>query len=152
MKKLLLTGIAALFLATGTAHAQEHRWATNFRLCQLVGEQGPEAFVPDMGDFANPTIVGKNGPVVVTPQVSGSIIPPLVQPAQPWPKPPDVEAAVREINARDFPYSYMLGKLRINPQAWEKFLREQPPPTHIEDRRGEPPLELSQREREEGLA
>ena len=37
MKKLLLTVIAALFLATGTAHAVEDtKWRANFHSCNIV--------------------------------------------------------------------------------------------------------------------
>jgi hypothetical protein len=35
MKKLLLPGVAALFLATGTAHADNEKWEANFRQCHI---------------------------------------------------------------------------------------------------------------------
>src|SRR5262249_42597966 len=84
----------------------------------------------------------------------GSIVssPQLVQPAQAWPEPPNVEAAVREANARDFPYSSMLGKLRISPGAWDKMVSEWPPASKIEDRRGELQPDVSPEELAAGIA
>src|SRR5262245_1706408 len=35
MRKLLLTGIAALLLATGTAHADNEKWEAVFRQCHI---------------------------------------------------------------------------------------------------------------------
>ena len=35
MKKLLLTSIAALFLATGAAHADSEKWKASFRQCHI---------------------------------------------------------------------------------------------------------------------
>src|SRR5262245_51956372 len=35
MLKLLLAVIAALFLATGTAHADSEKWEANFRQCHI---------------------------------------------------------------------------------------------------------------------
>jgi hypothetical protein len=35
MKKLLITGVAALFLATGTAHADSEKWEASFRQCHI---------------------------------------------------------------------------------------------------------------------
>jgi hypothetical protein len=33
--RILLTGIAALFLGTGTAHADSEKWEANFRQCHI---------------------------------------------------------------------------------------------------------------------
>src|SRR5262245_5618080 len=35
MKKLFLAGVAALFLATGAAHADDRKWESSFRRCQV---------------------------------------------------------------------------------------------------------------------
>src|SRR5262249_11382990 len=35
MKKVLLTGVAALFLVTGTAHADNEKWEASFRQCHI---------------------------------------------------------------------------------------------------------------------
>ena len=35
MKKLLLTGVAVLLLATGTAHADSEKWEASFRQCHI---------------------------------------------------------------------------------------------------------------------
>src|SRR5215472_639453 len=35
MKKTLLSGIAALFLATGTAYADSEKWEASFRQCHI---------------------------------------------------------------------------------------------------------------------
>jgi hypothetical protein len=35
MIKLLLTGIAALFLATGAVHADSEKWEASFRQCHI---------------------------------------------------------------------------------------------------------------------
>ena len=35
MKKLLLAGIAALLMATGTAHADNEKWEASFRQCHI---------------------------------------------------------------------------------------------------------------------
>jgi hypothetical protein len=48
MKKLLLTGVAVLILATGTAHAEGGKWEGDFRKCEIVKifpkvEQNPDA-------------------------------------------------------------------------------------------------------------
>ena len=36
MKRLLLSGIAVLFLATGTTHADDKKWEGDFRKCEIV--------------------------------------------------------------------------------------------------------------------
>jgi hypothetical protein len=48
MLKMLLAGIAALFLATGTSHAADMKWEGDFRKCEIVKifpkvEQNPDA-------------------------------------------------------------------------------------------------------------
>jgi hypothetical protein len=48
MKGYALAGIAALFLTTGTAHAEEGKWEGDFRKCEIVKifpkvEQNPDA-------------------------------------------------------------------------------------------------------------
>ena len=35
MKKLLLAGVAALLMATGTAHADNEKWEASFRQCHI---------------------------------------------------------------------------------------------------------------------
>jgi hypothetical protein len=35
VKKTLLTGVAALFLATATAHADSEKWEASFRQCHI---------------------------------------------------------------------------------------------------------------------
>ena len=46
MKKALLFGIAVLFLATGTAHA-DGRWTANFRHCAIEPTGVPSDTVPN---------------------------------------------------------------------------------------------------------
>src|SRR5262249_27374970 len=57
MKKLFLTGIATLFLATGTTHAEENRWGTDFRHCVLTKTFNTTDPYPYYEDFHDGRIV-----------------------------------------------------------------------------------------------
>jgi len=157
MKKPLLVGVTALFLVAGTAHATEYQGnlpkpvqklpayppvacvAPDWSVKSCGDRQTPlphpnplRAFDPrpplDMGGFAQYPIINKsNGPLQ-------------------FPNAEKVEEKVPGI-----PYPPIPGLFRIRPEAWDRMVREWPPASRIEDRRNDPPTEITPEERNYGM-
>jgi hypothetical protein len=126
------------------------------QIMQQTGQAIPAMQYGGSPQAGQPVLVGERGPEVFTPDVPGTIAPML-----PVPTDEQIRAGLRPpvgpplgtnwaINHSDFnllPYPYQKATreaefqpvlspyLRIKPEAWERYLREQPPPSRVEHRK-----------------